>query len=111
MFIHHADNQPTHWTLLIANGLSCRRAVRRNYDLLVHTRTVRINRHLRRAFILTVRTDRLTDDEPPTFEARMLPSRHNVAFDAGQKHKVKPLMNTDEHSAAGAATTEVGQRH
>lgn len=82
LFIHHADDQPAHRTSLVTHRLARCRTVRRNHHLLMHAGTVRINRDLRRALRLTVRADGLTYHEPPAIEARMFPSRHDVAFDA-----------------------------
>ncbi len=81
VFIHNSYDQPAHRTLLVADRIPRRFSIRRNHDLLMHARAVRINRHLRRTLGLAVRTDGLTDHESPAIEARMFPSRYDVAFD------------------------------
>ena len=82
-FIYHADYQPACWAFFRAHGLPCRRAVRRNHNLLVHAGAVRINRDLRRSLRFTTRADGLANYKPPTLEARMFPSCDDVAFDTG----------------------------
>jgi hypothetical protein len=84
MFIHHPDDQPAHRTFLVANRIPRRLTVRRNHHLLMHARAMRINRHLRRALILAIRANRLADHESPAIEARMFPSRYDIAFDASE---------------------------
>ena len=82
MFIHHPNDQPANRTFLITDSFARRRTIRRNHHLLMHARTVRINRHLWRALRLSVRTDWLANHESPAIEAWMFPSRYDVAFNA-----------------------------
>ena len=46
----------------------------------MHPRTVRVNGNLWSALGNTRVTDRLANQKPPTLEARMLSSSHDIAF-------------------------------
>ena len=76
---------------------------RRNDHALVHAGAVRIDGHLRRALRLArpwLIGWQIT--KPPALEARMLPGRDHVAFDAGEQHgSVNPQV-VHHHAAADA---------
>src|SRR6185312_5363071 len=78
--IHNPRNHPTRRAFVFTHNFARRRTVRRNNYALMHTRAVRINRHLRHALRLAGVIDRLANNEPPPLEARMLPGRDYIAF-------------------------------
>src|SRR5690348_9579036 len=71
----------------------------------MHTSAVRINRDLRRTLVLPFSADGLTDHESPAIEARMLPSRHDIAFDACEQHGLVNPEVVHHH-----ATTDARER-
>src|SRR4051812_34618584 len=80
LLIDDSRDEPAYWTLFIAYHLACGETVRRNDDTLMNTCPVGINGNLRRTFRIASRADRLADEQAPPFQARVLASRHDVAF-------------------------------